>query len=76
MCRKCRDTFPMDQLSIHDCIGVLHTRICALEDKVEYLLSKDLVVEDKEILKPCNDGTHNHEWLSIELDDQICQKVC
>ena len=42
MCRKCRDTFPCDKLPEHDCISVLHQRVCTLEDKVEYLLTKDL----------------------------------
>ena len=47
MCRKCRATFPIDKLPDHDCISHLDKRICSLEDKVEYLLSKDLGGEDK-----------------------------
>ena len=47
MCRKCRATFPYDKLADHDCISTLNERICSLEDKVEYLLTKDLGGEDK-----------------------------
>ena len=46
MCRKCRATFACDKLSDHDCLSHLSKRICTLEDKVEYLLNKDLG-EDK-----------------------------
>jgi len=42
MCRKCRACFSADDLQDHDCISHLCERISSLEDKVEYLLVKDL----------------------------------
>jgi len=47
MCRRCRATFPNEQLTDHDCVTHLSNRICTLEDKVEYLLTKDGLGEDK-----------------------------
>ena len=46
MCRKCRATFPNEELSDHDCLSHLSKRISTLEDNVEYLLTHNCEKND------------------------------